>query len=165
MLTVFVDRDGVVNRRRIDDWVKSWDEFEFLPRAIEGLKLLKDAGCRLILVTNQRAIALGLMTEGGLAEIHAKMQSEMKEQSVSFDAIYFCPHDRHENCDCRKPKPGMLIQAANDFSLTLSECIMLGDSPSDETASVSAGCNKFYKVDEQKTLYKVAQEILTNEEC
>ena len=165
MLTIFVDRDGVVNRRRIDDWVKSWDEFEFLPKAIEGLKLLSDAGCRLILVTNQRAIALGLFSEDDLAEIHDQMLAEMSQYGVQFDAIYFCPHDRHENCQCRKPKPGMLIQAANDFSLTLSECIMTGDSESDEAASVAAGCKNFYKVDDERTLYRIAQEILINEEC
>ena len=164
MLTVFVDRDGVVNKRLVDDWVKSYDEFEFLPKSIDGLKLLKDAGCRLILVTNQRGIALNLFSEEDLSEIHKSMNDDLKSFAVEFDAIYFCPHDRHENCKCRKPEPGMLIQAANDFSLTLNECIMMGDSPSDESASVSAGCKSFYKIDEEQTLYEQAKQILINEE-
>ena len=112
--TFFLDRDGVINRQLPDDYVKTWREFEFLPRAKEALRLLTEAGLRLVIVTNQRGIARGLMTEADLQDIHTRMLAELSDAGAQIAAIYCCPHD-HGQCRCRKPQPGMLRQAQMDF--------------------------------------------------
>lgn len=152
--TVFIDRDGVINRRLIDDWVKVWDEFELLAGVPEALKSLKDAGFRLILITNQRGIAVGKFTRETLDDTHAKMNELISSKGgAPFDAIYVCPHDRHENCGCRKPQPGMILQAAKDYpDIVLTECVMFGDSESDRGAAENAGCKGFYKIDQENSL-------------
>lgn len=158
--TIFIDRDGVVNKRRFNDWVKSWGEFEFLPEAIEGLQLLTKAGFQLILITNQRGIATGAMLEEELLKIHQKMQNVLKENHSGFEAIYFCPHQR-DSCECRKPKPGLFYKAAKDFDLDLAECAMIGDSETDRQAAETAGCTTFYKVDEKRSLLDCCKLLTT----
>lgn len=138
---IFFDRDGIVNRRRFDDYVKSWDEFEFLPAIFDVLPPAIDAGYLAILITNQRGIARGLMSVDDLSAIHDHMQRELEQASgARFDAIYFCPHERDAACDCRKPLPGMLIDAARDFAINLNASWMIGDSESDVAAGRAAGC-------------------------
>jgi D-glycero-D-manno-heptose 1,7-bisphosphate phosphatase len=138
---VFFDRDGVVNRRRIDDYVKEWTEFEFLPEVFSVLPRVHDAGYLAVLVTNQRGIARGLMTLETLEEIHTTMQRELRKWgSGGFDAIYFCPHGRDAGCACRKPLPGMLLQAAREHRIDLAASWMIGDSESDIEAGRAAGC-------------------------
>ena len=160
--TVFIDRDGVVNRRLIDDWVKVWDEFELLDGVPEALKSLKNAGFRLVLVTNQRGLALGRFTRKALNDIHVRMNGLIvAKNGAAFDAIYVCPHDRHENCGCRKPQPGMLLQAVEDYpDIVLSECVMFGDSESDRGAAENAGCKGFYKIDDDHSLFDRVEEYL-----
>ena len=152
--TIFIDRDGVINRRLVGDWVKCWEEFEMLEGVPRALALLKKRNYRLVLITNQRALALKLFTAEQLAHVHHLMNQQLLERGgAAFDAIYVCPHDRHDNCDCRKPKPGMFFQAAADFpDIELEKCSMIGDSDSDGEAAMAAGCAKFYKVDEQNSL-------------
>ena len=163
MKTIFIDRDGCVNVRLVGDWVMNWDQFEFMPGAIQGIAKLKKAGYRLILITNQRCINLGKFSIDGLHSLHGKMQDELIKAGGSFDDIYFCPHDRHENCDCRKPKPGMFYQAANDYSdINFSESIMLGDQISDKQAAEAAGIGNFFWISHEKTILDVASEILEN---
>lgn len=138
---VFFDRDGVVNRRRVDDYVKRWEEFEFLPEIFAILPRVHRADWLAILVTNQRGVARGLMSEAMLGEIHATMQRELERGGAAgFDAIYYCPHDRDTGCDCRKPLPGMLLDAARDHSIDLADSWMIGDSESDIEAGRAAGC-------------------------
>ena len=116
---VFLDRDGVINRKLENDYVKSWDEFHFLPDVIEAIKALNEKGLPsseakgylVIVVTNQRGIARGLMTEKDLEEIHRRMLRELQRHGARIDDIFYCPHDIKDNCNCRKPQPGMLIQA------------------------------------------------------
>src|SRR5207248_5262407 len=113
MTAIFFDRDGVVNRRRVDDYVKSWEEFEFLPEIFDLPPRVHVAGCLAVLVTNQRGIGRGLMSEEMLDEIHRRMQSTLHDRTGhNFDAIYHCPHDLADGCECRKPLPGMLLHAA-----------------------------------------------------
>ena len=161
--TVFIDRDGVINRRLIGDWVKVWEEFDLLAGVPEALRLLKDAGFRLILITNQRGIAVKKFTRTELDAIHAQMNEFIESKDGSpFDAIYICPHDRHENCGCRKPAPGMLLQAAKDFTdITIANCVMFGDSESDRGAAENAGCQAFYKIDENNSLLNKVKEYLS----
>jgi D-glycero-D-manno-heptose 1,7-bisphosphate phosphatase len=136
LTTAFLDRDGTINVKAPEgDYVKSWDEFEFLPGAAEAVRALREAGLRVVIVTNQRGIALGRMTEDDLAEIH----SRMLEQTGPVDALYHCPHDEGE-CDCRKPQPGMLLRAAAEVpGVDLARAVIVGDSESDMEAGRAAG--------------------------
>jgi D-glycero-D-manno-heptose 1,7-bisphosphate phosphatase len=139
--TVFLDRDGVINRKRPEgDYVKCWEEFEFLPQAPEALKLLKEAGLRLIIVTNQRGIARGLMTERDLEEIHRRMLAELATLQVSVDAIYYCPHEEGI-CECRKPRVGLFRRAQQDFpDIDFANSAVIGDSLKDMEAGTQLGC-------------------------
>lgn len=114
-------------------------EFTVLPGAPEALAILRDLGFLLILVTNQRGIARGLMTDAQLREVHAFMEKELKRFSASVDAIYHCPHDRDEKCGCRKPEPGMILKAAREHNVDLEASYMVGDSDSDVEAASRAG--------------------------
>jgi len=148
---IFFDRDGVVNVRRVDDYVKTWDEFAFLPDIFSVLPRVREAGYLTILVTNQRGIARSLMSEASLATIHERMQAALQGRTGHrFDAIYYCPHDRDAACDCRKPLPGMLLQAAAEHGIDLAASWMIGDSESDIEAGIAAGC---------RTVRVTAQEI------
>lgn len=129
--TLFLDRDGVINKHRPYDYVKSWDEFEFLPGVLEAFILLKDAFERIIMVTNQRGIGKGLMTETELQDIHKRMLSEIRKAGGRLDQIYYCI-DINNDSLYRKPNPGMALQAQKDFpEIVFEESIMVGDSASD----------------------------------
>jgi len=138
--TVFLDRDGVINRKLESDYVKIWSEFRFLPGAIDAIKIINEKGYLVIVVTNQRGIARGLMTEQDLKLIHRRMLQELQRNEAHIDDIFFCPHER-DSCDCRKPKPGMLIQANEKWNIDFSDSYIIGDSKSDIEAGKRVGCN------------------------
>ena len=139
--TVFLDRDGVINRKPPEgDYVKRWEEFEFLPKVPEALRLLKEAGMKIIIITNQRGIARGLMTERDLEEIHRRMLAELARFQASVDAIYYCPHEEGV-CDCRKPRLGLFRQAQKDFpDIDFVNSAVVGDSLKDMEAGTQLGC-------------------------
>ena len=138
--TIFLDRDGVINRKRDDDYVKNWSEFEFLPGAKEALRMLTDKNYRLIVVTNQRGIARGLMTIEDLSDIDARMMAELLEAGAQITAIFCCPHDK-DQCDCRKPKTGMFLLAQRHMrDIDFAKSVMIGDSLSDMQAGAALGC-------------------------
>lgn len=158
---IFLDRDGVINRRRIEDYVKRWGEFEFLPDIFQVLPELHAAGYRAVLITNQQGIAKGLMTEDDLADIHAQMQKELEDRTGHhFDAIYHCPHGKDQGCKCRKPEPGMLLQAAQEHGIDLACSWMIGDSESDIEAGLQAGCRTI-RIGEDGTETKAKAKVLT----
>jgi len=159
---VFLDRDGVINKNR-NDYVKTWDEFEFLPNVKKGIKLLNDSGFRVIIITNQSVVGRGIITEKALNEIHEKMLKELNECGCRIEKIYYCPHAPSDNCDCRKPKPGMLLKAADDFDLDLKECHFIGDSKTDEEAGKTVGC-KTYLVSENRNLLDIARAIVEDKQ-
>lgn len=138
--TLFLDRDGVINRRPVDDYVKSWDEFEFLPGVLEAIKILSAVFGRIIVVTNQQGIGKGLMTVEGLATIHQKMISEIEKNGGRVDAVYFCPNLKGENENCRKPGTAMAELAKKDFpEIDFRKSIMAGDMESDMFFGKNAG--------------------------
>lgn len=136
----FIDRDGVLNRRLPGDvYVTCADELELLPYAVECLRTIHERGYALVVVTNQRGIARGLMTEEDLAAVHGKLRAECEAGGAPLVAIYHCPHNRDTGCDCRKPEPGMLVRAAKEHDLDLARSLLIGDSESDVEAGRRAG--------------------------
>ncbi|HNX58638.1 MAG TPA: HAD family hydrolase [Spirochaetota bacterium] len=143
--TLFLDRDGVINVRLVDDYVKSPDEFTFTDGTLQALQLLSDLFGRIIIVTNQRGIARGLMTEDDLTSVHAAMTRDISRAGGRIDAIYHCPHDTSAACLCRKPAIGMALRAKEDFpEIDFSRSIMAGDSRSDMAFGENAGMKCVY---------------------
>jgi D-glycero-D-manno-heptose 1,7-bisphosphate phosphatase len=139
---ILLDRDGVINvKLPPDQYVCCPAQFEFIPGAIEALGLLRDLGFLLVVVTNQRGIALGCHNKNDLHKVHEYMGRELLKNGVILDAIYYCPHDSIENCECRKPAPGMIIEACADLNIDLANSYMVGDSPSDIAAGRKAGAS------------------------
>jgi D,D-heptose 1,7-bisphosphate phosphatase len=137
---IFLDRDGVINVRRPEvTYVSDRSLFTLLPGVPEALAMLKEMGFLLVVITNQRGIARGFMTDEDLADVHRYMETELVAQGVNLDRIYYCPHEEFENCGCRKPDPGMLLSAIQDFGIDPAHSFMVGDSPSDIEAGHRAG--------------------------
>jgi len=131
--TLFLDRDGTINEKFDDDYVKNWRQFKFLAGAVEGLKILNRIFGKTIIVTNQRGIGKGLMKKQDLDLFHQNMLSVLRVQGVHIDKIYYCPHNYEiENCNCRKPNIGMALDAKDDFhDIDFRKSVMVGDSLSD----------------------------------
>ena len=155
---IFIDRDGVINYNR-NDYVKSWDEFKFIPGAKEAIKKINDSKVLLIIITNQSPIGRGIFTPDTLHKIHTRMLDEISKKGGHIDAIYYCPHHPDDNCDCRKPKPGLILRATHDFNIDLSHSWMIGDSDSDLVAGRTVGCNVIM-VTEKKSLLHIIKQIL-----
>lgn len=130
--TIFLDRDGVVNEKLPEgSYVTTWSEFHLLPGVAEAIARLNEAGLRVIVVSNQRGIALGKYSGRDVEAIHAELQKLLHAYGGHVDAFYFCPHDK-QACNCRKPLPGMFEQAQRDFpEIRAAESAMIGDSRSD----------------------------------
>src|SRR5208282_2376662 len=138
----FLDRDGVINRKAPEgQYVTRWVDMELLPGAREAIRLLNDAGFIVVVVSNQRCVAKGLITAEELESMHARMCREFHDAGATIDAVYYCPHDNQPPCGCRKPQPGMLFHAARVHNLLLSGSWMIGDSERDVQAGRNAGCN------------------------
>jgi len=135
---VLLDRDGVINRNR-SDYVKSWEEFEFLPRALEALRILAEHEIKVVVVTNQSAVGRGIISPEELERINARMNEEVDAHGGRIDAILCCPHSPDDRCLCRKPQPGLLREAMERLQLDPSLCYAVGDSLSDLMAARAAG--------------------------
>lgn len=130
--SLFLDRDGVINTRRFNDYVKSWGEFIFLPDVPQTISQLSKVFGRIFVVTNQQGIGKGIMDREILQTIHDKMQAEVSKAGGRIDAIYYCPDLAEAGTNCRKPEIGMAEQAKSDFPDTdFNKSIMVGDSQSD----------------------------------
>jgi len=138
---VFLDRDGVINRKAPEGhYVTRWEEMEFLPGVADAIGRLNHADYLVIIVSNQRCVAKGLITTDELESLHERMRHELEAAGARIDAIYYCPHDYQPACACRKPHPGMLLDAARAFAVNLDESWMIGDSAHDIEAGKKAGC-------------------------
>jgi D-glycero-D-manno-heptose 1,7-bisphosphate phosphatase len=132
-----IDRDGTIIVDKV--YLRDPDGIEFAPGAIEGLRLLRDAGFALVLITNQSGIARGYFDAATLGRIHDRLQSMLAAEGLRLDAIYFCPHGPDDGCDCRKPAPGMVTKAMHDLGFRPEKAVVVGDSDADMGAAAAAG--------------------------
>jgi len=139
---VFLDRDGVICRNR-DDYVKSWDEFVFIPGALPTLAHLAQTDLGIVIVTNQSAINRGIVPRMVVEDIHARMVRAIEAAGGRVDLVMYCPHRPDEECDCRKPKPGMLLAATRDLGVDLRHSYFVGDASSDVRAGQAVGCQSY----------------------
>lgn len=146
---IFLDRDGTINK--YVGFLRNIDDFELLPGVAEAIGKINRSGYLAIVITNQPVIARGEVSWDELQQIHNKMETLLGLEGVYLDGIYFCPHHQHKgykgeipelkfDCDCRKPKPGMLLKATEDFNIDLSQSWMIGDGENDIKAGLAAGC-------------------------
>lgn len=160
---IFLDRDGTLNVRPPRAcYIERPEDFVWLDGAKEAVKMLKDAGYFIILISNQPGLARGNLTEETLYEIHKKMQKELEDVGAGIDKIYYCPHNWDDGCECRKPKPGMFYMAQKEYSINLSKCYMIGDDERDIEAGEAAGC-KGLLVDENISLLDWVKKILVED--
>ena len=137
---VFLDRDGVISENKAD-YVRSWEEFTFLPNVFKPLRQLAQNDLLTIVITNQSAINRGLVSPETVETIHHQMCEVVSRNGGRLDAVLTCPHRPDENCTCRKPQPGLLLQAAERFGLDLSRSYLIGDALSDIAAALAVGCH------------------------
>jgi D-glycero-D-manno-heptose 1,7-bisphosphate phosphatase len=138
---VFLDRDGVINRKASEDeYITRWEDFHFLPDVADGIALLNRAGWSVIVISNQRCVAKGLLSVETLEAMHQRMSEELGAAGAKVDGIYYCPHEKDAACNCRKPAPGMLLAAAKEHQIALRSSWMIGDSETDVEAGRRAGC-------------------------
>lgn len=137
---ILFDRDGVLNQRRTNDYVKSIKEFIWCHGALDSLQRLYQVGYPLFIITNQAGIGKGIFTFDQLNQIHRRLYYDVLNVGAKVEQIYVCPHTPEDCCNCRKPQPGLLLQAAKDYKLDLLNSIFIGDSESDITAGNVAGC-------------------------
>jgi D-glycero-D-manno-heptose 1,7-bisphosphate phosphatase len=135
---VFLDRDGVLIENRAD-YVREWSHVTLLPGTVEALEGFHAKGLKIIVVTNQAAVGRGLISFDTAQEINDRLVKTIMENGGWIDAVYMCPHQPLDRCTCRKPQPGMLLQAARELSLDLGSSWMVGDAWSDLLAGQSAG--------------------------
>jgi len=155
---IFLDRDGILNKDR-SDYVKNIDELEIFPNIGKCIRRINKQGFLVIVITNQSAIGRKLTTSNDVENIHEHIQKFLEKFNAKIDAFYYCPHRPTDNCSCRKPKPGLLLKAANDFSIDLENSWMIGDHDRDIESGLNAGCNSM-KVTSENTLEDIIHNIL-----
>jgi histidinol-phosphate phosphatase family protein len=137
---LFLDRDGVINRSiKSPDYLRRIDQFEFLPSTFEALRKLRDMGYIFFVITNQAGIARGHATFDEVETVNEYMREELEKEGVDIQGVYVCPHGDEDSCACRKPKPGLLLQAISEQDLNPSDIIFIGDRDTDMQAAEAAG--------------------------
>ncbi len=170
---VFLDRDGVINADH--GFVHTVEKFEFLPRVTEALSKLADSEYMIIVITNQSGIGRGLYETGDFEKVMDYMENELAGEGIAIDDTYFCPHNPDEDCECRKPKPKMILDAAKAHNIDLSKSWMIGDKNADVMCGKNAGCKSIFvktekRPDEKadnadfvvKDLYEAVEKILSS---
>tara|TARA_B100000965_G_C19490180_1_gene712638 strand:+ start:75 stop:575 length:501 start_codon:yes stop_codon:yes gene_type:complete len=160
--TLFLDRDGVINNKIEGAYVRSFSEFKFIEGALHAVSKLSNVFNRIIIVTNQQGIGKGLMSEADLQNLHSQMLENIFKYGGKIDRIYHCPHLEEADCQCRKPRGGMIQQAVIDFpEIIIENSFLVGDSHSDIQAGESMGL-RTAKVDRNYTLLKWTTGLLSN---
>jgi len=136
---VFLDRDGVINENR-PEYVKSWDEFRFLPGALASLARLARSPFAIVVLSNQSAINRGLVSRSEVDAINGRMVRQVEASGGRVDGVYVCPHRPDEGCSCRKPEPGLLHQAAAELAIDLNSSYLVGDALDDMQAGLKSRC-------------------------
>ena len=138
---LLLDRDGVINEKAAKgEYVNCWEEFRWIERTRDSLRQLSKMGFRFIVISNQAGIARGMTSPEEVERIHRKMVETLAAEGIEILQVYVCPHHWEDNCDCRKPKPGMLFQASRDHLFRLDRTVFVGDDPRDMEAAEQAGC-------------------------
>ena len=135
---VFLDRDGTVNREV--EYLGEPSQLRLIPRAAQAIRLLNEAQVPVVLVTNQAGIGRGYYSLEAMEAVHRELGRRLAARGAHLDAVYYCPHRPDEGCECRKPRPGMLLRAAGEHGLDLSRCFAVGDKVSDLEAGWRVGC-------------------------
>lgn len=136
--SVFLDRDGVINRDS-PDYIKSWQEFEFIPGSLDAIADLTRAGCPIFIISNQSAVGRQFMSQSALDRITRNMSQRIIDYGGRLTDVFYCPHQPADHCACRKPKPGLIFKACEQYAIDLSSAVMVGDSPKDIQCARSAG--------------------------
>jgi D-glycero-D-manno-heptose 1,7-bisphosphate phosphatase len=158
---IFLDRDGTMNLRPPKaEYICKPSDFVWIDGAREAIKRLNDAGYFVIMISNQAGIARGLMTMSDLESVQKKMTDDLAEIGAHIDAVYCCTHGWEDGCDCRKPKPGLLYQAQKDFSINLTECVMIGDDERDIMTAHNADMRGIL-VSDDYTLADAVEDVLS----
>ncbi len=139
MQAILLDRDGVINQERAD-YIKNWQEFQFLPGVLLALAQLATLPIPIVVITNQSAIGRGIIEATVVADLHQRLHEVVTAAGGRIDAFFVCPHHPTDNCRCRKPQPGLLQQAAQQFAFSLTEAVFIGDAMTDYAAACAAGC-------------------------
>lgn len=144
MKYIFIDRDGVINKDpggwTENDYVTDWKDFHFLPGALEALSILNEKDIKVIIVSNQGGISKGLFTKDKLDEINTMMVKKIRENGGDIEESFYCPHSSADNCNCRKPQPGLLEMAATKYDIDPDKTYFIGDDKRDIIAGKSIGC-------------------------
>lgn len=136
---VFLDRDGVINENAAPgEYIRHWGEFRLLPNVAEWIRIFNVLGYLVIVVTNQRGVAKGVMRIEDVEDIHTRMIAELARRGARIDDVFYCPHEE-DTCECRKPRPGMILQAQRKWDIDLGESLMIGDSERDSALAATCG--------------------------
>jgi len=144
MKYLFIDRDGVINKDpggwTKTDYVTDWKDFHFIPGTLQALKILKDKGIKVIVASNQGGVNRGLYTKAELSKVNSIMLKEIEKAGGAIEEVFYCIHTDEDNCECRKPKPGMLETAAKKYGIDPKTTYFIGDAPKDISAGLRIGC-------------------------
>ena len=136
---VFMDRDGVINQKaKPGEYIRTWEEFKLIPAAVDWIRLFNALDLLVIVITNQRGVALGQMTIEELGLIHENMRKTLMGMGAHIDDVFSCPH-AIGTCNCRKPKPGLALEAVRKWNISIADSIMIGDSPADREFAITCG--------------------------
>lgn len=138
---LFLDRDGVIIENR-PGYVLAWQDVKFLPGVLESLAQVADIPARIVLITNQAAIGKGLITRAQADEINRRLLGVITRMGGRVDGLYLCPHRPEDNCQCRKPRPGLILQAARELEINLQTSLLVGDNLTDLQAGQAAGVGR-----------------------
>lgn len=156
MKYLFIDRDGVINKDP-GGWTKhgyvtEWSEFRFVPGTLEALKALKEKGIKVVVASNQGGVNKGIYKKEQLDTVNLKMLEEIRKAGGDIEEVFYCIHKDEDNCDCRKPKPGMLEKAAKKHGVDIKKVYFIGDDKKDVLAGKSAGCKTILVLSGKSTL-------------